>query len=237
MIWRRALPFLALVAGDASAQLRPQPGLGDPRIQTVSYQANQVVLIEGVPGYQTTIELAPNEQIQSVAIGDSSAWQASIGKGGNRLYITPGTTGASTNMMVVTDARTYRFELTTLNDNMGIAPFEVRFRYPEQPGWRDPHQPQDSVIGRTVGFYHLRGNRLLRPRTMSDDGARTSIDWPPDVALPAIFVIDEHGHELVANGNMRDGLYVIDNVYAHLIFRIDRYIARADRYLSQNPQP
>lgn len=236
MSWRRALLLLVLLAGEASAQIRPQPGLGDPRIQTVSYQADQVVLIEGAPGYQTSIELAPDEQIQSIAIGDSSAWQASTGKGGNRLYITPGAAGATTNMTVVTDARTYRFELTTSDGNMGVAPFEVRFHYPQQPGLGS-QQPQSATQGPPVGLYRLRGDRSLRPRAMSDDGARTSIDWPPDVALPAIFVVDEHGRELVANGNMRDGLYVIDSVYAHLLFRIDRHVVRADRYLPKKSQP
>lgn len=236
MTWERSLLLLAILAGDASAQIRPQPGLGDPRIQTVSYQADQVVLIEGAPGYQTSIELAPDEQIQSIAIGDSSAWQASTGKGGNRLYITPGSAGATTNMTVVTDARTYRFELTSSDGNIGIVAFEVRFHYPQQPGL-GLQQLQSAMQSPPLGLYRLRGERSLRPRAMSDDGARTSIDWPPDVGLPAIFVIDEHGRELVANGNMRDGLYVIDSVYAHLLFRIDRHVVRADRYLPKKSQP
>jgi type IV secretion system protein VirB9 len=50
MTWRCALLLLAILAGEASAEIRPQPGLGDPRIQTVSYQADQVVLIEGATG-------------------------------------------------------------------------------------------------------------------------------------------------------------------------------------------
>ena len=237
MIGRIPILCLALLAGTAHAQVRPQPGLGDRRIQTVDYLPDQVVLIEGTPGYQVTIELAPDEQIQNIALGDSSAWQASTGKGGSRLYITPSGSGVSTNMTVVTDSRTYRFELSTAESGLGPTPYEVRFRYPGKPDYSGPGQPQEPGTNVVVGLYRLKGDKSLYPRGISDDGTKTMIDWSPDVALPAIFVIDEHGRELVANGNMRNGLYVIDSVYRHLLFRIDRHLVRANRYLPKKPLP
>lgn len=237
MIGRISILCLALLAGTAHAQVRPQPGLGDPRIQTVNYLPDQVILIEGTAGYQVTIELAPDEQIQSIALGDSSAWQASTGKGGSRLYITPSGSGITTNMTVITDARTYRFELRAADGGMSQTPYEVRFRYPGKPEFSGSTQPQESGADTVVGFYRMKGDKSLYPRGMSDDGSKTMIDWSPEVALPAIFVIDEHGRELVANGNMRDGVYVIDSVYQHLLFRIDRHLVHADRYLPKKPRP
>ncbi|QDC36369.1 TrbG/VirB9 family P-type conjugative transfer protein [Sphingobium fuliginis] len=237
MIWRLPILFLALLATTAHAQVRPQPGPGDPRIQTVDYLPDQVILIEGAPGYQVAIELAPDEQIQSIALGDSSAWQASTGKGGSRLYITPSGSGVSTNMTVITDARTYRFELGTADGGMGPAPYEVRFRYPGKPDYNGPAQMQEPGADAVIGLYRLKGDKSLYPLRMSDDGSKTIIDWSPDVALPAIFVIDEHGRELVANGNMRSGVYVIDSVYQRLLFRIDRHLVHADRYLPKKPKP
>lgn len=238
MIWRLPLLSLVLLATAAPAQVRPQPGSGDPRIQTIDYLPDQIVLIEGTPGYQVTIELAPDEQIQSIALGDSSAWQASTGKGGSRLYITPSGSGGNTNLTVVTDARTYRFELATGSSDLALTPYEVRFRYPASAEYRGPAQlPQQRKEDAVVGLYRLKGDQSLYPQSMSDDGRRTAIDWPPDAALPAVFGIDKRGRELVLNGNMREGVYVIDSVYQRLLFRIDRHIVRAERFIPKKPKP
>ena len=37
---------IALAVDPAQAQVRPQPGSGDPRIQTVMYDADQVVSLQ-----------------------------------------------------------------------------------------------------------------------------------------------------------------------------------------------
>ena len=59
------------------------------------------------------------------------------------------------------------------------------------------------------------------------------MEWPPDVGLPATYVVDENGREMLANGNMRSGIYVLDTVASHLAFRIDKKVARAVRLRSR----
>jgi len=205
----------------AGAQVRPQPGNGDPRIQTVMYDPDQVVLLQVPTGYQLTLEFAPDERIENVAVGDSGAWQVTPNKRGDRLFLKP-IGGATTNMTVVTDARSYVFELSP--GSVGSAAFTVRFQYPPAPVPARP-EPVASELGR----YKLSGDRDLRPDAISDDGAKTYIVWRPEQTLPAVFVIDRDGRETLADGAMRDGRYVLDSVNDKLLFRTDKKLAGAVR--------
>jgi type IV secretion system protein VirB9 len=223
--------LLALSGAGAAAQVRPQPGYGDARIQTIDYRRDQVVQIEGAPGYQVMIALAPDEQVQNVAVGDSSAWQVVASQSGNMLFVRPTQDGVSTNMTVITSARFYAFDLVPAN---GSPPYEVRFRYPAEPA--SGASAVSNAAGESSGLYRLKGTPSLWPVRMHDDGVKTYIDWPHDVALPAVFIVDD-GRERLANGNMRDGLYVIDSVHNEFLFRIDRKIARAKRYLTKGDAP
>src|SRR3546814_17358324 len=81
--------FLLLAAPGAVAQVRPQPGYGDARMQTIDYRRNQVVEIEGAPGSQVMIALAPDEQIPTIAVGDSGAWQVVSRQSGHQPFSRP----------------------------------------------------------------------------------------------------------------------------------------------------
>lgn len=219
----------ALVAAPLSAQIRPQPGAGDPRIQSVEYDANQVVQIQAAPGYQVTLELGSDEQIENVAVGDSGAWQVTANRGGDRLFVKPIQSGVTTNMTVVTNVRIYAFELVPL---FGPAPdmaYTIRFRYPATAAALASAEAELIIEGR----YRLSGERTLRPSRISDDGRHTYIEFPRDQAIPAIYAVDERGGESLVNGMMRDDLFVIDSVVPRLVFRIDQHVARATRVAPQ----
>ena len=225
-----AMALAAALAAPAGGQVRPQPGSGDPRLQSVDYNADQVVRLEVAPGYQMTVELAPDEQIENVAVGDSGAWQVTANRRGDRLFIKPLQAGIATNMTVITNARVYAMELTPLFDASAMA-YTVRFRYPEAEEEEAAEVDPAAVVGR----YRLSGDRAIRPSGIGDDGRRTYIEWPAERALPAVYGIDSQGHETLVNGQMRDGLFVLDTVLPRLVFRMDRQVARAVR-LRENPQ-
>jgi type IV secretion system protein VirB9 len=221
-----ALPLL-LAALPATAQVRPQPGPGDPRLQTVSYDANQVVQLQVATGYQLGVEFAADERIENVAVGDSGAWQVTPNKRGDHLFIKAMSNGVTTNLTVVTDARTYVFELTPMYGALPDMAFTVRFTYPDQAAASAAVAVAVPVV--EPGRYRLSGVRALRPSAMDDDGRHTYIEWAPDHAMPAVFAIDEQGEEIAVDGYMRDGRYTIDAVKPKLIFRIDKQTATAER--------
>ena len=222
---RLALFILALLTPvAATAQLRPTPGAGDPRIQSVGYDTNQVVQLQVATGFQLTVEFAPDERIENVAIGDSGAWQVTPNKRGDHLFIKAIQPGVTTNLTVVTDARSYNFELLPLYGPLPDMAYTVRFTYPV-PAVATVAEAPPAEAGR----YKLSGSRAIRPTEIDDDGMKTYIVWPPETSLPAIFAIDEKGREMLVDGAMRDGQYVIDSVKPKLVFRLDRDMASAVR--------
>ncbi|NML04877.1 TrbG/VirB9 family P-type conjugative transfer protein [Sphingomonas sp. G-3-2-10] len=222
--------FLALLTAfaalPAAAQVSPQAGTGDPRVQSIEYNEQQVVLLQAAPGYQVTVMFAPDERIENVALGDSGAWQATPNKRGDYLFVKPVQGGVTTNMTVLTDSRIYAFELRPLYGPQADMAYTVRFRY---PGTAPATAGGDTAATATRGRYRLSGDAAIRPSGIDDDGAKTYIEWPADATLPAVYSVDVKGNESLVNGNMRDGIYVIDSVVPRLVFRLDRQIARASR--------
>jgi type IV secretion system protein VirB9 len=216
---------LAFAAAPLSAQVRPKPGTGDPRIQSVDFAADQVVLIQGAPGYSVTVELSPDEQVENVAVGDSSAWQVTANHRGDHLFVKAITGGVSTNMTVVTSVRLYNFQLEPLSGGTGDMAYTIRFRYPDARAGSSDDAPSASGEGR----YRLGGDRALRPSEISDDGRHTYIRWTRDQALPAVYALGDGGKETLVNGMMRDDVFVIDSVSQKLVFRIDKAVATATR--------
>jgi type IV secretion system protein VirB9 len=217
--------LLTMMSPFLTAQVGPIPGIGDQRLQTVRYDPSQVVQLPVAVGYQLTVELSPGEKIENAALGDDSGWMVTANKRGDRLFIKRRSDGGATNLTVMTDARTYAFDLVP---GEGVtAPYIVRFLYPPQalPASLDP------AGSSALNSYRMRGARSIWPSAMADDGKRTYIEWAPEVAMPAVFAIDDTGHEATVDGQVRDGRYVIDTVKSKLIFRSGTDAATAERDL------
>lgn len=221
--------ILVAASTSATAQVRPQPGPGDPRLQTLSYDPGQIVQLRGAPGYQLTVELSPDEQVQNVAVGDSGAWQVSVNKAGDHLFIRPSQGGVSTNMTVITSIRVYNFDLIPLAQPTPDMAYTVQFKYPAASAGAPGETDKRAAITRVPGRYRIEGDRSLRPSNVSDDGVRTYVTWPADLPIPATFQIGDNGEERLVNGGMRGDRFVVDGVASKLIFRIDQKVASAVR--------
>jgi type IV secretion system protein VirB9 len=214
--------LLMLVACPAAAQVSPQPGEGDPRIQSVDYSPTQIIRLSVAPGLQTMVELGAGEMIQTIGVGDSAAWQVSAGKRGDFFFVKNISASAATNMTVVTAGRVYNFELSPAGGYGEVNPYHVKLVYPGR-----------SRVTATVDVersysYSISGSRAIRPSSVVQDGMRTVIEWPADMALPAIFMLD-NGNEALVNGEMQDGQFVIAGNPEKLVFRLDRKTAYATR--------
>ncbi len=102
----------------------------DNRIKTYVYNQNDIYLVMMQSGFQTSIEFAKDEKIKTLSLGNSYSW--SISPVGNRLFIKPLEDTIRTNMTVITNFRTYQFDLVSKNpddSNLDVA-YVVRFFYP-----------------------------------------------------------------------------------------------------------
>nr|WP_246617160.1 TrbG/VirB9 family P-type conjugative transfer protein [Sphingomonas yunnanensis] len=126
---------------------------GDSRGPSIAYRDDQAVRVRAAPGYQVTIELASDEPIGNIALGDGAAWQVTANKAGNLLFVKPLQLNPPTNMTVASDVRRYRFELVGVAEPGGDLPFAIRFRYPPgraPAGRRAARSGQRGRCSRTI---------------------------------------------------------------------------------------
>lgn len=224
----QAVPQPELQPAPLPMPLPAPPAYGSGRVVALDYAEDQAVAVQGTPGYQVTIEFGGDERIENVAVGDSAAWQVTANKRGDHLFVKALQAGVATNMVVVTDRRLYTFDLVPLAGPVSQMVYTIRFRYP-------PPAIAAAPVGTVAGRYRLSGDRAIRPAAISDDGTHTAMQWPANVALPAVYTLDAEGRETLANGAMRDGTYVIDGIAARLVFRRDRRVAYARRLTAKAP--
>jgi type IV secretion system protein VirB9 len=207
------------------------PAQADPRIATHFYQASEVVTIHGRGGTQSTVVFAPDERIENVAVGDSAGWQVIPNKRADLLFLKPTKASARTNMTVVTDQRTYLFDLDA---GPHAAPlYMLRFTYPAAPRPAPAPAPvADAAIAvavvakpaapdpATLNFaWASRGDKALMPSRVFDDGHSTYLAWPKDMPLPAILTSEGKGAEGPVNYTTQGEYVVVDGVPAQLILR------------------
>ena len=214
--------LLALAAAaPAAAVQRPTPGATDPRIQTVFYDPDEVVALEGHFGYQMMIEFGPDERIENVSIGDALAWQVTPNRRASLLFVKPVEAAAATNMTVVTDRRRYAFELTATRargPRAGQA-YVVRFTYPAEPVVEFTPPPPPPPPERRNTAYTYTGSRAALPSLVFDDGRFTYFQWPEAVSTPAIFLAAPDGTESIVNYGVREGFVVVEQLSPRFVLR------------------
>jgi len=219
----------------------------DSRLQTLVFDEMAVVRIDGKVKVQTTIKFAPDEVIENVAIGDSAAWQVQPNKAQTILFVKPLETSARTNMTVVTDKRTYLFDLVASPRNAPL--YVLQFRYPELEkaeeearlaaaaeaereaarlaaspaelaAANDPYAVADPA---SLNFeWASAGTRELLPERAYDDGEAVFLTWPQGTAIPAVLVTNEDGDEGPVNFTIRGETLVVDGVPPQIILRSGR---------------
>ncbi|THD63898.1 TrbG/VirB9 family P-type conjugative transfer protein [Phenylobacterium sp.] len=230
---RSALFCLALAVTPvvASAAEAPRPGYLDPHIQSVHYDPDQVVLLQGVLGYQLMLEFAPDEQLQSVSIGDSLGWQVVPNHNANLLFLKPLERNAATNMNVVTTQRRYAFELRVLpkggakTANAIVTPYIVRFVYPPVAVAVSTPAPPDPPPEERNRAYVVTGAAENTPARIFDDGRMTYFAWQPQASVPAIFAVGADGKESLVNYGVRGAYTVVEQVSPRFVLRNGKQVA------------
>lgn len=142
----KLLIFFLVFAGSSHALAQVVPITTDSRIRTLVYNPNEVHELKFHHGYQSFIEFAEDEEIQMISIGEPFSWR--LTPAGKRLFIRPLDIASRTNMTVITNKRTYNFDIKS-GEYDGRADEElvyiIRFFYP-QIGQSLPVPPQLTLI-------------------------------------------------------------------------------------------
>jgi len=139
------LSFLTILFFSSSTIFAQTPITTDSRIRTLVYNPNEVYELKFYYNYQSFIEFSEDEEIEMISIGEAFAWR--LTPAGKRLFVRPLEIAAHTNMTIITNKRTYHFDIRSDEFN-GKADedlvYTVRFFYP-QVGQPLPIPPQLTV--------------------------------------------------------------------------------------------
>ena len=105
----------------------------DSRIKTYIYSPNEVYLLVLHYGFQSHVEFAKNETIETITLGESFAWK--LTPLGNKLFIKPMEKNIRTNMTIITNKRPYQFDIVAKELEDGYDKdlvYVVRFQYPRE---------------------------------------------------------------------------------------------------------
>lgn len=252
---RASAPIAALAEANAEARRRPDPATFADATQIYDYAPGAIYEIYGAPGFISTVLLEPGETIVTVAAGDTTRWMVEQAVGGDianaraMLLIKPTRPSIRTNIVLVTDRRTYAIEAIATSGQT----------YSAQTAWRYPADADHELRGgptaiETLNFAYrirtIRGfNPHWRPVRVFDDGRKTYIEFPPAMSTseaPPLFVI-ENGEAGLVNYRVSGSRYVIDRLFdiaelrlgdeRPVIVRISRDNADAPRTTRRGRRP
>ena len=240
-----ALAVLGCTAASAAA---------DNRIRSLAYDPDKIVQILGKAGIQSTIEFAPDERIENVAVGDSSKWQITPNHRASLLFVKPLAERSRTNMTVVTDRRTYMFDLVA-GDKFTTPVYALKFSYPnDRPASADVKPAQtsqpvnvaaatDQPATMTAEKLHFdwqsKGERKLVPSRIFDDGASVFLAWNHETPLPAILTVNEDRKEGPLSYHMSGDYIVVSPVPQNMVLRYGNRMALlwTTRRVTPSPAP
>ena len=224
---------LSLFAAIAVLGCSAANAAADSRIRTLAYAPDKIVQIIGKAGIQSTIQFGPDERIENVAVGDSSKWQITPNHRASMLFVKPLAPRSRTNMTVVTDQRTYMFDLVA-GDKWTAPLYALKFSYPNdkpvEPAGKvtqpvvaasSPAGPPPAIV--TADKLHFdwksKGDRKLLPERVFDDAQSVYLSWSRDTPLPAILTVSEDRKEGPVNYRMSGEYIVVTPVPANLLLR------------------
>ncbi len=225
---KKALPFIMMAVLPASAMAQSYEP--DSRLRTLDYDPAAVVRLEGCQNFQTMITLASDEHVENVGVGDSAAWQVTPNKRGNLIFVKAIAPKGYTNMTVVSDKRSYNFELRTAPASdcaRGQLTYELRFRYPPAQSSGTPAAPASPVDPNAFlpvpekrnAAYTFSGAADLVPIRVFDDGISTYMKWAVGVTAPAVYALNSDNTESIVNYASRGDYFVVEQVAPGFVLR------------------
>jgi P-type conjugative transfer protein TrbG len=238
-------PGERLAAANAAARQRLGDATFEGARQLYLYAPGALYELLASPGYISSILLQPGEAVTAIAAGDTARWmvteaeaQASV-EPRAVVLVKPLAAGVRTNIVIITDRRTYTIEARAASGDAYAA--EIAWSYPAV----ESAQHRGGAVDTLNFAYRVRTVRgaapAWAPARVFDDGARTYVEFAPDVAvrdMPPIFVITAEGAEL-ANYRVVGQRMIVDRLFdraelrigvrAPVIVRIDREAAAVER--------
>lgn len=232
------------VSSQANALSVPKGSRQDARIQTVTYNPNNVFHIRAQIGRAVLVQLEEDERLEgdsaALGMGDSEAWKLNVK--GNNIIFKPTAPNPETNLIVTTNKRTYVFQLSIDGRGKQATTYVLRFRYPDtQRANRRVQKATNEQAHEILSGKKLRpnvvranqnywgyGNKALSPTAMYDDGRFTYLEFDNGRDMPSIYKIMPDGSESLVNLHVEGNTVVIHELANKFVLRLGNTVLGID---------
>lgn len=227
----------------------PRTSRFDDRMQYINYNGSDVTEIRAKDGFVTAISFADDETIEDIAVGFSGGWDVKDNR--NNVYIRPkalqqGENGFfepkagewDTNLLIVTNKRSYAFDLKLVNDNKDRSAYFMKFAYPTEEQLKrnaeakakaeknreiakqKAEQAEAEAVNQSLNKFTVPRNwdytmrvgkdsREIAPKFAYDDGVRTYIGFDTTNSIPSVFYYQGE-QEMMSNTSVKkQGNYTV----------------------------
>ena len=245
------LAVLLILHAHVHAVQIPVASKGDSRVGYIDYDPDEVVQIMGKVGYQTTVLFAKDEVIQDLGAGFPPGWEIGPLKQENGFFIKPADIDPNTNLSVVTNKRTYSFDLLLEpasdakdkkkqkgESDSGQASkvfYYIKFRYPQDVAKKRDEGKEQARLATSLDTanrskrrneeYWIQGPETLQPIAAWDNGEFTFLKFGPNTGMPAVYGVNADGKEYMAQHHVEDDTLVVHEVARKIIIRRDGKVA------------
>ena len=210
-------------------------------IQVYPYTKGALYQLYTAPRQVSDIALQRGEKIVAVSAGDTVRWiigDTVSGEGDAaqaHVLVKPIKAGLKTNLVILTNRRTYHLELTSATETYLAS---VSWHYPHdslialQRKNKIAHSKADQVIDRNVKVDKLRfryaisgDNPPWRPVRVFDDTHKVYIQFPARLdqgEAPPLFVVGANGEKQLVNYRVRGRTYIVDRLFAAAELRLGK---------------
>ncbi len=197
---------------------------GDPRLRVIEYRPTLVVPLTVFVGYHVHFEFAADEFFVNLGAGDTSSFD--VGAEGNHLLLKPKQANGGTNLTILTNRRAYFVDYRALarSPRADEAVYSIVFRYPEEVPPVAAGDRLDAPRPRLNQNYWYCGSPSLRPTAAADDGLQLRLTFAAHAPLPAVFVAEADGQEILVNTHVEDDEVVVHRLAERFVLRRGRQV-------------
>lgn len=217
---------LFFITGMAHAEQLPRVVGDDARVQIFDYNPDTVYKVKTKLGYSSLIQLEDGEEVDEnsgLGMGDAKAWSLAV-KGKN-IFFKPIAENADTNIVLVTNRRSYAFQLSTTQDNTST--YIARFKYPEESRQSNPvklmpnylsvvgtdENNNDILIDADINTnYIYRGEAVLKPTNAWDNGRFTYLKFAHAGDMPTVYRVLPDKSETLVNTHIEGDTLVLQEI-------------------------
>lgn len=234
--------FLYVFNNTAYALVQPQGSKLDPRVQTVTYDKQNVINIISRVGHAVLIQLEEDERLEgdnaALGMGDAEGWNLSVK--GNNILFKPMVEQSDTNLIVTTNKRTYIFQLQINNERTPT--YVLRFIYPDSLKKQKSAELEKQLKAETALVdamsplnidiknknYWGFGDKELAPTSLFDDGTFTYFTFNNNKDLPVIYRRNPDGTESLVNKHIKNNTVIVQELSKSFVLRLGQSVLGID---------